>query len=143
MGFDITGIGSIFDFGSKILDKIIPDKNQSDELKLKLLQLQQNGELDLISKQLSAIITEAQSNDPYTARARPTFLYVMYILILCSLPFGIMYIFNPQSAASFVTGFKAFFEALPEELYWLFGTGYLGYTGSRSFEKVKKFKNLS
>ena len=28
--------------------------------------------------------------------------------------------------------------AIPEELWWLFGTGYLGYTGARSFDKRRK-----
>ena len=28
--------------------------------------------------------------------------------------------------------------ALPEELWWVFGVGYLGYTGARSFDKRRR-----
>jgi len=33
---------------------------------------------------LSAIMAEANSHDPWTSRARPTFLYVIYGVILLS-----------------------------------------------------------
>jgi hypothetical protein len=40
---DITGIGSIFDFGSKVIDKIFPDKDAADRAKLEMMKLQQQG----------------------------------------------------------------------------------------------------
>lgn len=65
-----------------IIDKIIPDPKARDEAKLKLLELQGSQELEQIKTQMTAIIAEAQSTDPWTSRARPGFLYVMYALLL-------------------------------------------------------------
>ena len=39
-----------------------------------------------ISAQMQAIVAEAQSADPRTSRARPSFLYVMYALLIWSIP---------------------------------------------------------
>ena len=75
-------IGGIIETGMKILDKVIPDPAQKAAAQLQLLQLQQNGDLKEMETALSAIIAEAQSADPYTSRARPSFLYVVYILLL-------------------------------------------------------------
>ncbi len=43
MGFDITGLGAVFDFGSKVIDKIFPDKDATDRAKVEMLKLQQEG----------------------------------------------------------------------------------------------------
>lgn len=121
----------------KVLDKVLPDEGARAEAKLKLLALQQSGEADLLSKQLSAIVAEAQSADPWTSRARPSFLYVMYALILWCLPMGILTAFRPETAAAITSGMTGYLSAIPEPLYMLFGTGYLGYTAARQWGKVK------
>ena len=66
----------------KLLDKIIPDPQARDRAKLELLQLQGTQEMEALKAQLSAILAEAGSTDPWTSRARPSFLYVMYVIIL-------------------------------------------------------------
>lgn len=137
MGFDITGLGSIFDFGGKIIDKLFPDKNEADKVKLQMLTLQQQGEFKELEERMKAITTEASSSDPWTSRARPTFMYVVYILILASLPFSIFYAIKPDIAMQVVGGFKAWLSAIPESMLALFGVGYVGYTGARSYEKGK------
>jgi hypothetical protein len=71
---------------SSIIDRIIPDKEARDRAKLELLRLQGTQELEQIRTQMSAILAEVGSTDPWTSRARPGFLYVMYIMILWSLP---------------------------------------------------------
>jgi hypothetical protein len=38
-------IGALFDIGGKILDKVFPDPAQAEQAKLKLLEMQQSGEL--------------------------------------------------------------------------------------------------
>lgn len=135
---DITGLGAAFNLGSKILDKIFPDKEAADRAKLELLKLQQSGELTELEKRFSAIVAEANSQDPWTSRARPSFMYVMYVMLLSSIPMGFLFAFKPDVAAAVTTGVTNWLQALPEEMWWLFGAGYLGYTGSRTFEKVKK-----
>ena len=75
---------------AKLLDKIIPDPQARDRAKLELLKLQGDQEMQTIAVQMQAIVAEAQSADPWTSRARPSFLYVMYTLILWALPMGLM-----------------------------------------------------
>lgn len=75
--------------------------------------------------------------DPWTRRARPGFLYVMYALLLWSLPVGLLAAFSPSAAASVARATAAYLGAIPEPLYALFGTGYLGYTLARTWGKAR------
>lgn len=122
---------------SKLLDKIIPDPQARDKAKLELLKLQGDQEMQAISAQMQAIVAEAQSPDPWTSRARPSFLYVMYALLLWSIPMGLIAAANPGMAQGIANGMTAYLRGIPEELYALFGTGYLGYTAARAWGKAK------
>lgn len=119
-----------------IIDKLIPDKAARDKAKLELLQLQGSQELAEINARLSAIVAEANSADPWTSRARPSFLYVMYVLLLWSLPMGVLAAFRPDKAIAIGQGMNAYLTGFPEPLYALFGTGYLGYTAARQWGKI-------
>lgn len=130
-------IDTILETGFKILDRVLPDQKQRDDAKLKLMELQQQGELQELQISMSAIIEEAKSADPWTSRARPAFLYVVYAMILFSIPMGILTIFNPQAATTLIGGFKSWLDAIPNVLYELFGAGYLGYCGARSWDKTR------
>lgn len=121
-----------------IIDKVIPDQKAKAEAQTKLIELQQKGELDAINSQLSAIIAEANSQDAWTSRARPSFLYVIYIMILSAIPMGFLFAFKPEIANAVTTGVQQWLQAIPDELYTLFGIGYLGYTGARSWDKGRK-----
>ena len=122
---------------ASIIDKVIPDKAARERAKFELLQLQGSQELQQIEARLSAIVAEARSADPWTSRARPSFLYVMYAMILWALPMGILAAFRPEAARDIASGMNAYLNGLPEPLYALFGTGYLGYTAARQWGKVK------
>ncbi|MFA7596453.1 MAG: holin family protein [Novosphingobium sp.] len=124
-----------------IIDKIIPDKTARDQAKLELIKLQGTRELELVQARLSAIVAEAGSRDPWTSRARPSFLYVMYAIILWAIPMGILAAFRPQTATNIAIGMHAYLNGLPEPLYALFGTGYLGYTAARQWGKTKGVDN--
>ena len=137
---DPITISSIFAIGGKLIDKLFPDPEQQAKAKLELLQMQQTGELEQVKVQMSAIIAEAQSADPWTSRARPSFLYVVYILLLWSIPMGVLFVFNPEAATRFTDGFKAWLAAIPEPILTLFGTVMLGYVVGRSYEKTKGIK---
>lgn len=128
-------LGGVLDIGKKLIDRLIPDKEAAAKAQLELIVAERNGELEDLKVRLSAIIAEAQSNDPWTSRARPSFLYVMYILILTAVPMGILYAFKPDVAHAVTEGVKLWLEAIPSELYALFGAGYLGYSHYRSKEK--------
>ncbi len=121
---------------ASLIDKVIPDKQARDRAKLELLQLQGSQELAEIQARLSAIVAEANSHDPWTSRARPSFLYVVYALLLWALPMGLLAAFSPQTAKDIAEGMNAYLSGLPEPLYALFGTGYLGYTAARQWGKV-------
>lgn len=120
-----------------VVDKSIPDPKAKAAAQLEVLKLQQDGQFKDLEIAIDAIKAEAQSSDPWTSRARPSFLYVMYILLLSSIPFGISSIFFPTQMDLAVVGFQKWLAAIPENMWYLFGAGYLGYTGSRTFEKVK------
>jgi hypothetical protein len=134
---DPITLSSIFGIGSKIIDKLFPDPTQKAQAQLELLKMQQAGDLDEIKVQLSAIIAEAQSTDPWTSRARPSFLYVVYVLLLWSIPMGVLSIFKPDAAIAFTAGFKAWMLAIPEPVLTLFGVVMTGYVAGRSWEKVR------
>lgn len=120
-----------------IIDKIIPDPKARDAAKLELIKLQGGQEMEAMKAQLSAIVAEAQAADPWTSRARPSFLYVMYALLLWAIPMGLIAAVQPSMAEGIARGMTAYLRGLPEELYALFGTGYLGYTAARAWGKAK------
>lgn len=122
---------------ASLIDKIIPDPKARDAAKLELIKLQGGQEMEALRTQLSAILAEAQSIDPWTSRARPSFLYVIYAMILWAIPMGLIAAVRPDAAAQIATGMNAYLNGLPEPLYALFGTGYLGYTAARQWGKVK------
>ena len=85
----------------------------------------------------STILDEITAIDPWTRRARPGLLYVMYTLLLCALPLGVVAAFSPGRAHAMAVAMTAYLGALPEPLYALFGTCYLGYTAARQWGKVR------
>lgn len=135
---DITGVGAIFEFGGKLVDKLFPDPTQKAAANLELLRLKQQGELDTLQIQMSAIVAEAQSTDPWTSRSRPAYLWVFYLLLISLVlvaPF--MGIFFPVQMSQFYANVAAGFEAIPDQMWWAFTTGYLGYTAARQYGKTK------
>ena len=121
-----------------LLDDVIETDEEKAKAKAKLLKLEQDGALKDMEVRLSAILAEAQSSDPWTSRARPSFLYVIYALILASIPMGVLYAFSPETATAIADGFQSWLHAIPDSLYTLFGAGYLGYAGARTVDKMKK-----
>jgi hypothetical protein len=128
-------LGPILGIADKVLDRVIPDPEQRAAAKREMLKLQQEGHLQEAEVQLSAIIAEANSSDPWTSRARPSFLYVIYILLLSAIPFGALHAFSPEVASNVSAGVASWFSAIPDSLYQLFGIGYLGYSGARTIDK--------
>lgn len=136
MAFD--PITAAVNLGTQLIDKFIADPGEKERAKIELLKQSQSGELKKIELGLSAIIAEAKSSDKWTSRARPSFLYVMYIMILFSIPMGILSAFRPEIAFSISEGMKFYLSAIPKEMWTLFGAGFLGYVGSRSYDKKKR-----
>lgn len=120
-----------------LIDKVVQDPGEKQKAKIELLRMQQEGQLKEVELSLSAIISDSKSSDPWTSRARPTFLYVVYILLLWSLPMGVLFVFNPEAAGRFTDGFSAWLAAIPEPVLTLFGVVMTGYVAGRSWEKVR------
>lgn len=132
LGEAIVGV-----FG-KVLDKIVPDPIQKAQALLELEKLKLDGTFREMELAIKAITAEAQSADPWTSRARPTFMYVFYGLIVSLVVLApALGVAAPEAMSQFFANVKAGFDAIPEALWWTFSAGYLGYTGARTFEKRK------
>lgn len=75
---DITGIGSVLDFGSKIIDRIWPNPAERDAAKLELFKAQQAGEFkemdqafQLAQGQIGVNAVEAASSSLFVSGWRP------------------------------------------------------------------------
>lgn len=133
----VTGVGKpLFD----LIDNLFTSDEEREKAKLALMTQAGQQKLAETAQQMSAILAEAQSADPWTSRARPAFLYVMYILVLTSLPMGLLFAFKPEVANAVAVGFGQWLSAIPESMWALFGAGYLGYTGARTWEKGRGLK---
>ena len=134
-------IGPLFDMGKSLIDRLFPDKvaqaSERAKAEMELVALQQSGKMQEIQVQMSAIMAEAQSADPWTSRARPSFLYIIYLVIILGVPMGFLSAFQPEIATRVADGFGAWLGAVPDSLWALFGAGYLRYTGARTWEKGK------
>lgn len=120
-----------------LVDDLFTSDEERDKAKLQLLKMQQDGRLKEVELQMSAILSESQSKDPWTSRARPCFLYVVYIFILSAIPMGVVSAFDGEMAQRIAAGVGAWLNVIPESMWGLFGVGYLGYTGARSWDKSK------
>src|SRR5258708_39310282 len=130
----VTAVSTVI---GKIIDRAIPDPAQAAAAKLEILKEENQQQLRSVQTDISAILAEACSPDKWTSRARPSFLYVMYSMILISMPFAVLWAFQPVVADRMATGLNRWLTALPDGLWQLFGLGYVGYTGGRAFEKRK------
>jgi hypothetical protein len=100
--------------------------------------VQQAGEFKELEARMSAITAEASSADPWTSRARPTFLYVFYLIILALVLLApVIGVFFPAQMALFFGNVAAGFKAIPDALWQTFAAGYLGYSAVRTVEKIK------
>ncbi len=98
---------------AKLIDKIIPDPEARDRAKLELLKLEGSQEMEAIRTQMTAIIAGANSADPWTSRARPSFLYVMYALLLWAIPMGLIAAARPEMAKGIAEGMNAYLAGIP------------------------------
>lgn len=129
-----SGLGSLLkSVREAITGEAIVDANKKAELLLKAQEL----EAQIEQARISVMVAEAKSQDKWTSRARPAFMYVIYIMLLASLPFAGLAVYDETAALKYVQGFHNWLNAIPSDLYALFGAGYLGYAGLRTYEKRK------
>jgi len=119
----------------KAIDKLFPDAGDRLKYKNQAKELELSGEFKELEGAIQLIMAEAQSKDPWTSRARPSFLYVMYIMIMASIPMGFLSFWHPELVDSAIAGMEKWLKAIPPEMWYLFGAGYLGYVKKRSDDK--------
>lgn len=130
---DIIGgsIGSVVEKIGGVADRFIQTKDEKAAFEKELTRIATEERIKTMEITHSVIREEAASSDNYVRRARPTFLYIIYVILIFN------YIAIPIIAMSFgKTDMKPL--ELPEPLFWLFGSGYLGYAGARSWDKRSK-----
>ena len=130
MAFDPISAG--LNLLDNVIDKVVPDKNEAMRIKAAARAADNAAELDKFKAKFSIMLAEAKSADPWTSRARPSFLYVMYLMILFAIPMGILSVFSPESATQIATGMESWLTAIPDGMWATFGIGYTGYTVARS-----------
>ena len=62
---------------------------------------------------------------------------MIYVMLLWSIPTGLIAAVAPDKTANIALGMNTYLNGLPEPLYALFGTGYLGYTAARQWGKSR------
>lgn len=136
---DLTGIGSVFEFGGKLIDRIWPDPTEAAKAKLKMFELQQAGELQELSAvwdnakaQLSVNQVEASNESLFVAGWRPFIGWVCAAALLYKfVVLPLMLFFSELAGVHLILPTLDFTEMLTI----LFGM--LGLGGYRTLEKVK------
>lgn len=124
---DIFG-GNITEGVAKIISLFHVDPSLAAANAEKLAEIQ----AEIVSKQVDAakaeveaaarnIQADAASGDKFTQRARPSFMYIIELILFWN------YIVAPLLGRQVLS--------LPDPLFWLFGSAILGYTGARSWDK--------
>ncbi|MGH9992853.1 MAG: 3TM-type holin [Nitrososphaera sp.] len=130
----IEGVSTLL---TTALNKIWP--NPEDKAKAEAIAITAAVESSIAQLKASqaVMLAEASSADGFTSRARPTMLYVFYILILAAVPMGIVSAVSPSTALDISAGFGAWLRAIPASITDLATFVMLGYIGGRSLEKLK------
>ena len=129
---DLTGIGSIFEFGTEAIKRIWPDASDAERAKQTLLL----AELDAAHRERLAQIdtNTAQAANPslFVSGPRPALMWI------CVIAFGLQYIGYPAWIwiASSI-GLPAPPAPPANDVLWELTFGMLGLAGLRSWEKSK------
>jgi len=133
-------LGAILDIGSKLVDKFFPDPQQAEQAKLKLLEMQQTGELaqlaaatDLAKLQIQTNMEEAKSTNWFVAGWRP------FVGWTCGAGLAYVAIFEPVArfVAKVFFNYAGDFPVINTDLTMQVLMGVLGLGAMRSVEKVR------
>lgn len=75
-------ITTLIPFAGKLIDKLFPDKTEAEKAKLKLIELEQTGELEELRSAAGIITEEAKSEHWLTANWRPVTMLTFVALIV-------------------------------------------------------------
>ena len=110
-----------------------------EKAKVQLALAEQEHELKKMEAQLEArladaaganIRSEAASDGWLAKNSRPAFIFGAGMTIIANIWIPLVAQFTPKSVQMLT---------IPEPFYWLFGSGFLGYVGARSWGKRSKW----
>lgn len=141
-----TGLNTVVDSVGKVLDNLFTSDDEKEKNKIVMaqvslvaMQFERQLAADLekayiadIQDLRKQITVELQSEDAFVRRSRPAFNYIFYTIIVFN------YIFIP--IYQLITGLVVDPVILPNELWMVFGAGFVGYGFMRTIEKGG-FKN--
>ena len=125
-------ISAALGLGTALINKLFPDPIQAADAKLKLLELQQSGELATMTAQTDINKEEAKSSSLFVSGWRPAIGWV------CALALAYQYLLRPL-AGTVASIFGIIIPPLPglDDNLWQLMMGMLGMGGLRTFEKVQ------
>lgn len=125
-------ISALFEVGSKVLDRILPDPAQQAAAKLELLKLQQNGELAQITGQMEINKAEAASSSIFVSGWRPSIGWI------CGAGFAVQFVIGPLAEwGSALAGHPVKFPQMDTGTMMPLLLGMLGLGGLRTAEKLQ------
>lgn len=139
-----TGLDKVVSSVGSVLDNLFTSDDEKEKNKIALTQITlaaaqaekdlaadlEKAYLDDVKDLRRQITVELQSQDAYVRRARPTFNYIFYAVLIFN------YIFIPIYKV--ITGQALEVIDLPTELWTVFGVGFIGYGYLRTVEKTGK-----
>ena len=124
-------LGSVFELGGKIIDRLFPDPAQKAAAELELLKLTQAGDLQTVLAQLEINAKEAQHSSVFVAGWRP------FVGWSCGV--GLVYATVGHNILAWIAVLQGWPEPPTVDADLLIYTlgGLLGIGGLRTLEKVK------
>ena len=128
-------LDSLLSIGTKIIDRVIPDKAAAAQAQAELVKMQVSGELEQLAGQLEVNKVEAAHSSLFVAGWRP------FIGWVCGAALAYQFVIRPIVTWAVPSmGYQiAEMPGLDDNL-WELLTGMLGLGGLRTYEKVKLSK---
>jgi hypothetical protein len=124
-------VTALFEVGSKVLDRVLPDPAQQAAAKLELMKLQQNGELAQITGQMDINKVEAASSSIFVSGWRPSIGWV------CGAGFAVQFVIGPLAEwGAALAGHPVKFPQMDTGTMMPLLLGMLGLGGLRTAEKL-------
>jgi hypothetical protein len=124
-------VTALFEVGSKVLDRVLPDPAQQAAAKLELMKLQQNGELAQITGQMEINKVEAASSSIFVSGWRPSIGWI------CGAGFAVQFVIGPLAEwGAALAGHPVKFPQMDTGTMMPLLLGMLGLGGLRTAEKL-------
>ena len=125
-------VSALFEVGSKVLDRVLPDPAQQAAAKLELMKLQQNGELAQITGQMDINKLEATNPSIFVSGWRPSIGWV------CGAGFAVQFVVGPLAEwGAALAGHPIKFPQMDTGTMMPLLLGMLGLGGMRTAEKIQ------